>query len=207
MTYKVKRISGKEKIEQCNPFQISHYMWDSKIEPKAYGWMGYIDGEGLFVKMVCEEKNPKREFKNPGDPVCEDSAMEVFLAFLKDGETLSNDCMYTNFEVNANGAMLANFGEGREDREFISDDDYARSGVHAVMEEDKWYFEVLFPESYLNEICDFEEVKKGTPFYCNFYKIAESEEILHFGAYSLIESEIPNFHLPIYFAQAMIEKK
>lgn len=78
MFYQVKRIHDREKIEQCNKFQISHYMWDSKVEPKAYGWMGYIDGEGLFVKMICEESNPKRVYKNHKDPVYKDSAMEIF---------------------------------------------------------------------------------------------------------------------------------
>lgn len=206
MFYQVKRIHDREKIEQCNKFQISHYMWDSKIEPKAYGWMGYINGEGLFVKMVCEESNPKRVYKNHKDPVYKDSAMEIFLAFLEYGEELTNDCMYTNFEINSNGAMLANYGIGRKNRRFISDVQYQQTNVHATIEEDKWYLEVLFPESYLNQICDFEEIKKGTTFYCNFYKIAESEEILHFGSYSPINSETPNFHMPICFAQAVIEK-
>ena len=69
------------------------------------------------------------------------------------------------------------------------------TGVKAAVEENKWYLEVLFPEEYLKEICDFEEIKKGRSFYCNFYKISESEEILHFGSYSPIESEKPDFHL------------
>lgn len=177
-------------------------MWDSKQEPKAYGWLGYVENEGLFVKMVCEEKNPKRVYTNHKDPVYKDSTMEVYLAF--PDETLSNECMYTNFEINANGKMLAEFGEGRGNRKFISEENYELSGVHAVVEEDKWYLEVLFPESYLNEICDFEEIKKGKKFYCNFYKVGESEEILHYGSYSPIKNATPNFHLPIYFAEASV---
>ena len=129
--------------------------------------------------------------------------MEAFLAF-PEGE-ISNDCMYTNFEINSNGAMLANFGRGWN-RQYISKEQYEMTGVHAQIEEDKWYWEVLFPESYLNEICDFKSVKEGKAFYCNFYKICESPEDLHFGSYSPIESETPNFHMPICFAQAVIEE-
>ena len=162
-------------------------------------------GQEAFVKMVCEERNPKRVFHDHKDPVYRDSAMEVFLAFLEQNEELSNQCMYTNFEMNANGAMLANYGAGRENRKYISDEQYQQTHVKAVMEKDKWYVEVLFPESYLHQICDFEKIKEEAAFYCNFYKIAESEEILHFGSYSPIESEVPNFHLPICFAQAVIE--
>ena len=205
MKYFVKRIKNKELIETCEKFVVDHYMWDSTREPKVYGWMGYLEGEGLFVKMVCEETNPKRVYKLHSDPVYEDSTMEVFLAF-PEGE-LSNDCMYTNFEINSNGAMLANFGKGRYNRQYISKEQYALTGVHAQIEEDKWYWEVLFPESYLKQICDFEKIKAGKEFYCNFYKICESVEDLHFGSYSPIESEKPNFHLPVCFAQAVIEEK
>ena len=205
MLYKVKRIEHKNQIEQCNQFRIEHYMWESKQEPKAYGWMGYLEGEGLFVKMVCEECNPKREYMNHKDPVYKDSAMEIFLAFLEKDEEISNDCMYTNFEINANGAMLANYGKGRKGRQSITDAQFEMTGVKAVIEEDRWYLEVLFPEAYLNQICDFERIKEGGAFYCNFYKIAEGEEILHFGSYSPIDSATPNFHMPICFAEAVVD--
>ena len=71
-----------------------------------------------------------------------------------------------------------------------------------MIEDDRWFLEVLFPEPYLKQITDFEAVKAGKSFYCNFYKIAESEEMVHFGSYAPIESEKPNFHLPICFAEA-----
>lgn len=203
MQYQVKRIENKSQIEKCQKFFINQYMWNSKQEPQAYGWMGYIEGEGLFVKMVCEESNPLRTYKNHRDPVYKDSAMEVFLAF-PNGD-ISNDCMYTNFEINSNGAMLANFGEGRQGRQFITDEQYEQTGVNSTIESDKWFLEVLFPETYLNEICDFEQIKNGEIFYCNFYKIAEAEEVQHFGSYSPIESETPNFHLPVCFAEATIQ--
>lgn len=204
MLYHVKRIKDRAEIEQCEPFTINQYMWNSKMEPKAYGWMGYVEGQGLAVKMVCEESNPKREYTNHRDPVYRDSAMEVFLAFPEEEEVLSNDCMYTNFEINSNGAMLADYGKGRKGRLSITDEQFAMTGVKSTIEEDKWYLEVLFPEEYLKQICDFEKVKEGRTFYCNFYKIAEGEEIQHFGSYSPIVSETPNFHLPVCFAEAVI---
>lgn len=204
LEYRVKRIKCKEQIEQCERFFVDRYMWDSKQNPPVYGWLGYVENEGLFVKMVCEEKNPKRVYYKQNDPVFEDSAMEIFLAFPEREKPLSNECMYTNFEINANGAMLANYGRGRKKRHSISKEQFALTGVKAVIEEEKWYLEVLFPESYLKEICDFESIKKGDYFYCNFYKISESEELRHFGCYSPIESETPNFHLPVCFAQARI---
>lgn len=56
LQYHVKKIERKEQIEHCEKFFINQYMWNSKQSPLVYGWMGYVEGEGLFVKMVCEEK-------------------------------------------------------------------------------------------------------------------------------------------------------
>ena len=204
MLYQVKRISDKSQIEQCEKFFINQYMWDSIQEPKAYGWMGYLEGQGLFVKMVCEEIDPKREFTKPRDPVCEDSAMEAFVAFTTDGETINRNSIYANYEVNANGVMYAGVGRNRNEREFISEELYALSGPTAVIKENEWYMEVLFPEVLLNQMCDFEAVKDGKTFYCNFYKIAECEPILHFGSYSPMTSVKPDFHVQTDFAEAVI---
>lgn len=205
MEYLVKRIHDKKEIESCTPFEISHFMWDSKLTPKAYGWFGYIEGQGLYAKMVCEETDPKRLCQNHHDMVCHDSAMEIFLAFTDKDETLSNDSMYLNFEINANGAMYAKYGKGRNNRVFLTDKEYEDTGVTAVIEDDRWYLEVLFPEEVLMRVCDFDAVKSGKTFYCNFYKIAEDNNLRHFGAFSPIENETPNFHLPVFFAKAEIE--
>ncbi|MFR4916405.1 MAG: carbohydrate-binding family 9-like protein [Coprococcus phoceensis] len=58
---------------------------------------------------------------------------------------------------------------------------------------------------FLEKICDLEAIKSGKIFYCNFYKISEDPEIEHYGAYAPIGSETPNFHLPVFFAEAIVE--
>lgn len=205
MDYVIKRIKDTSEIESCMRFDITNYMWNSTREPKAYGYLGYIEGTGLFAKFFVEESDPKRIYTENRDPVYKDSTVEVFLAFLKEGEALSNDCMYTNFEFNSNGALLANYGEGRHGRQSITDEQFALANCTAHIFENYWTAEVTIPESYLYQICDFDAVKNGRIFYCNFYKIAESAEILHFGSYSPIDSPGPNFHLPVCFAPIRIE--
>lgn len=202
MAYQVKKISNKNQIETCERFAMNQYMWGSRQQPKTYGWLGYIEGEGLYVRMVCEEQNPKREHQNHRDMVCEDSAMEIFFAFTEGEEALTNDSMYLNFEINANGAMYAKYGKGRNNRTFLTDEQYEMTGCRAAIGEESWSIEVLFPEGFLKEVCEFEEIKNGKTFYCNFYKIAECEEIEHYGSYSPIDNETPNFHLPVFFAEA-----
>lgn len=206
MLYQVKRISDKSQIEQCEKFCINQYQWNSIQSPKAYGWMGYLEGQGLFVKMVCEETDPKRECTQPRDMVCEDSAMEAFIAFTEEGEILNRNSLYINYEINANSAMYGSYGKNRYEREFISEELYALSAPKAVMKEDHWYIEVLFPEILLNKVSDFEAVKSGKTFYCNFYKIAQHAPILHFGSYSPITTPHPDFHVQTDFAEAVIVK-
>lgn len=204
MDYRVRRIGSREEIGQCELFQITNYMWNSTRSPRAYGRMGYLGGQGFYVEMTCEEKDPKRTFLNFKDAVYRDSAMEAFLAFPEAGEKLTNDVMYLNFEVNANGALYAAYGKGRRGRQFMPEQYLDICNCSAKVEEDRWSIAFLIPEGYLHDVCGVGELDSELTFYCNFYKISESREIEHYGSFSRIESEAPNFHLPVCFAHAQI---
>lgn len=204
MNYTIRRIHAEQEIEKCDLFNINNYQWKAVCTPKTYGYAGYLEGKGVYVKIVCEESNPKREYVKDRDRVCEDSAVEVFMAFPEKNEKLSNDVMYINFEMNANGVMYSKFGKGRKGREFISEEMCKKSNCHVVVEENKWVLTVTIPEEFLQEVCDWQSILNGEPFYCNFYKISESPEIEHYGSFSPIENETPNFHLPVCFAKTNI---
>ena len=45
LEYKIKTISSKEEIVNCNRFEIDHVQWHHAITPpKACGYMGYLKG-------------------------------------------------------------------------------------------------------------------------------------------------------------------
>lgn len=205
MEYKIKRIDSKDEITQCERFEIDHYQWHCVMTPPAYGYMGYLKGKGLYVLLCCEESDPLRRCENPRDAVCKDSAMEAFLAFTDKGKELTNDDMYLNFEVNSNGAMYAKYGFGRKGRQFISEEVYEEADVQAQIGEKAWQVSLLFPEGFLKEVCGWTAEGCDKDMYCNFYKISEDPEIEHYASYSPIGSETPNFHLPVYFAKAVLE--
>ncbi len=48
---------------------------------KLMGNIGFVPGEGLYIKLVCVEKDPLRVYKEDQDPVYKDSAMEAFFQF------------------------------------------------------------------------------------------------------------------------------
>ncbi|MDO4293381.1 MAG: carbohydrate-binding family 9-like protein [Eubacteriales bacterium] len=203
MEYQVKTIASREEIESADRFEISHFMWNCLRKPRAWGWMGYLPGQGLYVKLVCEESDPRRIFHNYMDMVCKDSAMEVFLAFPEKGEPLTNDVMYLNFEANGNGALYAAYGKGRKGRRPMPEKYLEQCGCRAQLLDDRWILTWLIPEEYVNQEAGA-ALGRGAEFYCNFYKIAESPDIEHYAAFAPIENEKPNFHLPVFFAKAKI---
>lgn len=204
MEYNIYRIANRSQISQCEQFVIDQYLWDSLQTPKAYGRAGYIEGQGIYVEMTCEERDPKRLCGKDKELVYKDSALEAFFAF-PDGEmSAEKPCIYVNFEMNANGALYAEKGYARENRTLLSDEYYQKADCQAKIEADQWSVSVLIPEALLQEITSLERIKSGQTFYCNFYKISEDEKIQHFGCYSPIESKEPNFHLPVCFAKAVI---
>lgn len=203
MEYVIRTITEKEEIESCDAFSMNYYLWNSIIQPAAYGKMGYIKDKGLYLMMTCEEKEPKRVVAQDRVNVSADSAMECFLAFTEPGEELSNDSMHLNFEVNANGALYAKYGKGRKNRQFASEDVYREMDCKADIEADRWHISLLIPEHFITGVLGGRAWRQDI-FYCNFTKISESAEIEHYGSYADIGCETPNFHLPIYYAQARI---
>lgn len=204
MEYNVKTIETKEDIFQCERFEVNHFQWHCMVRPAAFGYMGYLKGKGLYIWMQCEESDPLRKCENHHDMVCKDSAMEAFFAFAPKGEPITNDALYLNFEVNANGAMYAKYGIKKNGRQFVSDAVYEASGVEAKMTEQNWQMSFVVPEDFLKEICGWSADGSGNDLYCNFYKISENAEIEHYGSFSKIDSETPNFHLPVCFAKAVL---
>jgi hypothetical protein len=203
MEYKVCKIDALNEIEKGVRFDINHFNWNCVYKPKAYGYMAYLEGVGIIVRFITEEKNPKRTYLNPQDPVYKDSAVEVFVSFQE--EQPNQESLYMNFEINANGAMLANFGFGRQDRKVLGQELYQQCHVKASVMENSWSVDLIIPLALIRELTGIEKLSSGDGFYCNFYKIAESKEIEHYASYSPIISEKPNFHLPEYFAKAIVK--
>lgn len=210
MQYPVNRIKNWAELETCPRFEIDNFLWTCKQKPPAYGWMGYSPDEGFLLRMVCEEANPKRTANSPQEMVCGDSALEAFFAFpvhpTPPDETFfpSNDGLYLNFEVNANGAMYAKYGNGRRGRQPITPEEYRATNVRAQVFEDRWQIDLCVPQALIKRVCGIERFLEGDIFYCNFYKISEDPQIEHYASYHPVDSATPNFHLPEQFAKAII---
>lgn len=200
MTYDVLTIKSENALSQCPVFMVDQFNWGGNYRPATSGRLGYIPETGFVLEMVCQEKDPFRSFKKDNDPVYLDSAMEAFFCFAPD-ETKP---YYMNFEMNANGAMLACYGRERENRTPIPEE--LRKGLlcYAQIEEESWSVRLTLPLTLITAIYPNLTLDTGSRFTCNFYKIKESEGQTHFASFSPIPVAKPDFHLPEYFAHAQI---
>ncbi|HWR23699.1 MAG TPA: carbohydrate-binding family 9-like protein [Feifaniaceae bacterium] len=210
--YGVRTIPKKENIGICPLFHVDNVQWNSKKAPPTVGRMGYVPGEGLFVFMKCYEKDPRRTMTQNMDRVCLDSAMEAFFAFPdrpvaeEEAFTPDDNGMYCNFELNANGAMYAKTGRGRQGRLPLTQGEFAAADARAAICADSWEITFLVPNALLSRVAGKDGFLAGDVFFCNFYKISETPEIEHYLSFSPIETESPNFHLPRFFAKAVIQE-
>lgn len=210
MTYTTCIIPDKAAIHTCPQFQVDHFLWTNRRRPETTGRMGYIPGQGLFVRMVSLEEAPRCTYKNHMDMVCQDSAMEAFFTFpaqhlaRQQGYAPGDGDLYFNFEVNPLGAMYAKYGHGRQNRLQLTGAEFDATGVAAGITADGWWMEFLLPEDLLLRLTGKDGFEEGDVFFCNFYKISETPEIEHYAAWADIPTPTPNFHQPRYFARACI---
>lgn len=200
MNYIIKSITQLKDIEQCNKFEMKHFLWKQGYTPKSYGFAGILNKTSLIIKMVCEEKNPIATYTQPNSPVYLDSTVEAFLQFMP-----RQNNHYFNFEINSNGAMLAQFGSNQQERTFFTKEQIKQCTIETKKEKEFWWVQLMIPISLLQQIQPEFSLEKNMPIRCNFYKICQSREFEHYASYSPIDNPIPNFHLPEFFAQAIIQ--
>ncbi len=196
-------IKAAEDLEHVTPFQVEHLLWGTKAIPKTFVYLGFLPGDAFYLRMICEEKDPLRTFEHEQEPVYRDSAMEAFFQFESDKSGNGAET-YLNFEINANGALLAAYGKGRTYRSYFGKEDMKAFACKATVEEEQWSVELRIPVSVLEKIYGALHLGAGSTFRCNFYKISESAAIEHYASYAPIWSEVPSFHLPEFFATAEI---
>jgi hypothetical protein len=126
--------------------------------------------------------------------------MEAFFCFQPEKEA---PC-YLNFEMNANGAMLACYGNSRKNRQSLFALPHEGLCCQASIKESSWQVRLFVPITLLREVYPKLTLSKGSRFTCNFYKIKESEGLTHFASFAPITAPSPDFHLPAFFAKAVL---
>lgn len=196
----VKEISCLEELETLPVLEIKYDHWETKKHIPCYATMGIYQKKEWVVKIKTMEKNPLRTYTQDDDPVYKDSAVEFFLNM----EPEKSEPRYLNFEVNANGALLAQFGE-RNRRVPLRQLTDKLASCKAEVEEDEWSILLRIPQELIEEVYDRKITEDRVPFSFNLYKISETKEQEHYISFTQIENAYPNFHLPCFFEKGMLQ--
>ena len=50
----VRLIENKELLESVELFKIENLLWGTEKIAKTYGYIGFVPGEGLYIKQDCK---------------------------------------------------------------------------------------------------------------------------------------------------------
>lgn len=197
MEYTVK-ILEKCDWSKVNIAKIDKYLWRDDYKPEAFAQLCVVPEEGLHLKMACRENNPKAIYTEFYEEVWLDSAMEFFFGFKNPGD-------YINCEMNSLGNSLIGVGPGRGGRKRI--DEYcAVPEIKAEKKDGWWSVETLFDMKMLTAVFGEISLDEGTEFFGNFFKVGEHTDHPHYGMWSEIKWDKPDFHRPEFFGKFIIKK-
>lgn len=196
MEYKIKILNTLD-WSKADIAKIDKHPWRQDYTPEAYAQLLIVDNT-LYIKMTCHESDPKAVYTKFYEEVWLDSTMESFFGYEKGG-------CYINCEMNSIANSLIGVGNGRDDRKRI-DDFCAIPKVTADKTDDVWSVTAQFPLDSLKSVFGNVDLNEGTRLYGNFYKVGEHTHTPHYGMWSEITWDIPDFHRPEFFGELVICK-
>ncbi len=203
-SYTIKKVTMEEINEQVwsniPSMHIECYPWcANNYRPKTEVKIIYNSAE-LRVRFISFEKNIEVKYFKNNDPVFKDSCVEFFFNPLPE---IAYD--YINFEINAKGTYLLQVGTDKINRQFIKEDTSAFKINNHVVEGDYWCVEFSIPFDFIEKYCGKIDFKSGDKIKGNFYKCGDETVYPHYGCWNEIISEVPNFHIPQFFGELILE--
>jgi len=187
---------------------IDNCPWDENgYRPRSEAKVYYTD-EAFHVLLKSFENEIKAVYENINDPVCKDSCLEFFI-----NPAPETDNRYLNFEFNPLGTMLLGLGEGRNGRKLIELDWRKVFKVKTSVTKENlkdfsgpfWTVEFMIPFDFLRDIYGPVKFESGSKMRGNFYKCGDKTEFPHYLCWNNIINEKPDFHLPQFFGQLILE--
>ena len=187
---------------QCVPEEkLTYFLWDSAAEYDVYFKMCFLKGEGIALRMRCNETELRFEGKARDDSVWEDSCMEMFLCPFEHRQE------YVNFEINCKGAYLSQFGKTRADRKFIKELTDIAPEVKTHISGDGWSLELFVPCRLISDIYGEEFTADKCTLRGNFTKCGDLTKYPHYGSFCELSTLDFGFHNPNLFARININER
>ena len=170
---------------------IDQYPWDpAGYTPEARAWL-VREEAGLALLLAAREETVAADVKQWNGEVWKDSCLECFL------QPCPGDPRYMNVEVNAAGAGLIGIGEGRDGRKRLAAPPEGLE-LQVSRHEGGWWAVRYYLSWGFLEAMFGADLRGHGQLRGNFYTCDETLHP-HFGCWSCIGTEKPDFHRPEYF--------
>ena len=152
----------------------------------------------FFLRFNIREPSVLAVNSGFNTPVWQDSCVEFFCSFDREN--------YYNFEINAIGAVLGQYGKNRSDRVFLKPEELKRIRIKSslgkepfglINEVTNWKIEIEIPFSIFLE----KELNCLNSLKFNIYKCADNSPHRHYMYLHEIKTEKPDFHRPEFFGK------
>ncbi len=202
--YTIKKVTGKPVDWNAIPkVEIDTYSWmDNGYVPKVCAALCY-DAEAIYIKFWAYETEIRGVQKEHNSQVCQDSCVEFFFR-------PNSNPNFFNIETNVIGTQLIGFGPERNGRQRVEVDEAVMQIVSSVKDADAynadvWTMEYRVPFSFLQKYYgELDIVADGLR--ANLCKCGDFTKFEHYGMWSPIEVEEPDFHRPDFFGSMTFEK-
>lgn len=192
---------SKDSWDNIEQIKIDCFKWvDNNYMPAVYAKL-FHDNVNIYIRFEAFEDEITVKHIKDNEDVCEDSCVEFFFGPWGKEE-------YFNFEVNAQGVLLSGIGKDRYDRRQVirnREEFCIKSSVGNAEDyhEDFWSVEYRIPfefiRSYFEDFCS----QKGLA--VNLYKCGDKTKYEHYGMWSEIFTDNPDFHQRKFFGKMEFE--
>lgn len=173
---------------------VSCVPWGGEYCPETSAQLYCLRDNGFFLRMSCLEGDPVAIYQQENDPVYRDSCLECFLQF-HPGKG------YLNLEMNANGAVLCQYGKSRFDRKFLTELGLSSPKVTVEKQNDRWSVAVFLPFELIEQLDQEPVLEEIREIRGNFYKCGDETPVLHYLSWHPMTSSNPDFHRPEDFGR------
>jgi hypothetical protein len=179
---------------------VDHLLWSDAADKPVVTFSIAYTAHSILLKYRVKEKYFKADYHNTNDPVFNDSCVELFIAF-------DNDINYYNFEFNALGTALVEYGSDKNARlgvktqliQAITSKHHINTGTGEQGSFTHWELLLNIPFTVFEH--HYITTLQGRVCSANFYKCGDGLPVPHFLSWNNIIYPKPNFHLPKFFGR------
>ncbi len=161
--------------------------WGGAYRPAAFAALTR-EPEALVFTLSSAEAEPPARYRELNSPVYLDSCLEAFFRPWPERPE------YLNFEMNANGALLLQLGPLRQERRFLTPEEFPGCwpSVCAFREPGGWGVRLRVPFAFLRAAFGVGAEPDPDAMCGNFYKCGENPR--HYLCHAPVQAEKPDFH-------------